>query len=510
MCGAAIEVGAGSSATSSPGHADPALIEAIVGSVVAGWRRSRTVRRAMSPIRPLPPRPARGGAGARRRIQRSLIPLVTPASPATRSPAATRLRARWAATSSTCSGSGTDWSAGYLDRGRDRQGHRRGPADGLRPSVVHAAVDHARAPRDALERTNRILVEERRSSLFITALCAVVDLRRGILRLANAGHEPPLLVPADGGPTTWLEGSGRLLGAFARLDLIRTVDRPGARRPDCLLYRWRHRYAGGDRRAVRRRPPAGGRRGLAGPGTGGPGRGDLRGDHRFQGEMPMADDLTIVALRRAPRQRSLSGGATRFSSAVVVRTRGSVAAAPACRPTSSSGPGQPRSARYSSRYLTTKAWMTAASGMATIAPIAPASWAPSRNAKVTTIGWSWSAPARTSGARMFSSMNQPTSITIATMIADLGSHEDGDDDRRQPRHVRPVDRDRHDQPGQEGGRRAERQPEDRLTRNAQTPYRPPRMSWLRMKPAAADADAAPEQHRVLALLRWRQVETDAA
>ena len=36
------------------------------------------------------------------------------------------------------------------------------------------------------------------------------------------------------------------------------------------------------------------------------------------------------------------------------------------------------------------------------------------------IGWSSSAPARTSGARMFSSMNQPISMTTATMIAISG------------------------------------------------------------------------------------------
>ena len=65
--------------------------------------------------------------------------------------------------------------------------------------LLHAAIDHARTPADALERTNRILVEERRSSLFITALCATIDMRAGALRLASAGHEPPLLVRSGDG-----------------------------------------------------------------------------------------------------------------------------------------------------------------------------------------------------------------------------------------------------------------------------------------------------------------------
>ncbi len=66
--------------------------------------------------------------------------------------------------------------------------------------LMHAAIDQMTGPAQALERINRILVEERRSSLFITALVARLDLAGGHLRLANAGHEPPIFVPADGGP----------------------------------------------------------------------------------------------------------------------------------------------------------------------------------------------------------------------------------------------------------------------------------------------------------------------
>ncbi len=94
----------------------------------------------------------------------------------------------------------------------------------VRP-LLHAAIDHTTGPADALERTNKILVEERRSSLFITALAGRLDLRTGHLRLANAGHEPPLILRADGSPPTWLEGAGPLVGGFHRLDVPEiTVD----------------------------------------------------------------------------------------------------------------------------------------------------------------------------------------------------------------------------------------------------------------------------------------------
>jgi serine phosphatase RsbU (regulator of sigma subunit) len=89
--------------------------------------------------------------------------------------------------------------------------------------LLRAAIDHTAAPVEALERTNRILVEERRSALFITALCGIVEIRTGRLRVGNAGHEPPLIVPAGDGPIRWLTGSGPLLGAFRTLDLTECV-----------------------------------------------------------------------------------------------------------------------------------------------------------------------------------------------------------------------------------------------------------------------------------------------
>ena len=88
--------------------------------------------------------------------------------------------------------------------------------------VMHAALDNASGPADALERTNRVL-RERRASLFITALCGTLTLSTGRFRLANAGHEPPLLIRRDGSPIQPIEGSGPLLGAFRSLDLIETA-----------------------------------------------------------------------------------------------------------------------------------------------------------------------------------------------------------------------------------------------------------------------------------------------
>ena len=88
--------------------------------------------------------------------------------------------------------------------------------------LIHAAVDNSDGPADALERTNRVLLE-RPSALFITALCGQLTVSTGRLRLANAGHEAPLLVRYDGSPIEAIEGSGVLLGAFKSLDLAESV-----------------------------------------------------------------------------------------------------------------------------------------------------------------------------------------------------------------------------------------------------------------------------------------------
>jgi sigma-B regulation protein RsbU (phosphoserine phosphatase) len=85
--------------------------------------------------------------------------------------------------------------------------------------LIHSAIDNATGPAEALERTNAVLVRERRTSLFITTLVGRLDLPSGVLRMANAGHEPPLFIPADGSPPTFVLGSGPLIGAFDRLDV---------------------------------------------------------------------------------------------------------------------------------------------------------------------------------------------------------------------------------------------------------------------------------------------------
>jgi sigma-B regulation protein RsbU (phosphoserine phosphatase) len=172
--------------------------------------------------------------------------------------------------------------------------------------LLHAAIDHARTPGDALERTNRILVEERRSSLFITALCATIDMRTGALRLANAGHEPPLLIRTGEAPI-WLDASGPLLGAYRQLDL---TERSMFLAPGDLVLLYTdgvtdaqaddgERFGDERLRAAARSASSASAAGVV--------EAVCDAYHRFQGQMPAADDVTMVAIRRLPRSPAPTG-----------------------------------------------------------------------------------------------------------------------------------------------------------------------------------------------------------
>jgi phosphoserine phosphatase RsbU/P len=98
----------------------------------------------------------------------------------------------------------------------------------LRP-VIRSALDNTGDPVEALERTNRILVNERRTGLFVTVLCGILDLDTGVLTFANAGHEMPLIASPDDAEPRWVEGGGPLIGMFGELGLTaeRLEIRPG-------------------------------------------------------------------------------------------------------------------------------------------------------------------------------------------------------------------------------------------------------------------------------------------
>jgi serine phosphatase RsbU (regulator of sigma subunit) len=90
----------------------------------------------------------------------------------------------------------------------------------LLTASIHAAVnsneDARTRPAVMLGRMNRLLYESTSPEEFATVFYGVVDIKSGELRYANAGHEFPYVVTADG--LQVLEESGIVLGAVLDFD----------------------------------------------------------------------------------------------------------------------------------------------------------------------------------------------------------------------------------------------------------------------------------------------------
>jgi sigma-B regulation protein RsbU (phosphoserine phosphatase) len=169
----------------------------------------------------------------------------------------------------------------------------------VRP-VMRSALDRSADPVQALEQMNTILVDERRTGLFVTVLAGVLDLDTGWFSYANGGHELPIMVPADGGEPRPIPGGGPLLGMFGRLGVSEQrlrIEHGGA----LVLYTdgvTDARAPGGERFGEERFRAA-----LRGSGRKGgppPCATVVEKVLRFQGDAEPADDIALLVLRRLP------------------------------------------------------------------------------------------------------------------------------------------------------------------------------------------------------------------
>jgi sigma-B regulation protein RsbU (phosphoserine phosphatase) len=68
----------------------------------------------------------------------------------------------------------------------------------LTRTLVRAAAVEAPSPAEALQRVNELLIPDTRQGMFVTAVYAVLDQETGEFTYANAGHNPPFWICADG------------------------------------------------------------------------------------------------------------------------------------------------------------------------------------------------------------------------------------------------------------------------------------------------------------------------
>ena len=82
----------------------------------------------------------------------------------------------------------------------------------LTRTLVRAAVIETQSPAEALKRVNDLLVPDTKQGMFVTAVYAVLDMDKKELTYVNAGHNPPLWIKLDGGMER-LTRTGVALGA---------------------------------------------------------------------------------------------------------------------------------------------------------------------------------------------------------------------------------------------------------------------------------------------------------
>jgi hypothetical protein len=82
-------------------------------------------------------------------------------------------------------------------------------------TILRSLATRGLAVEEILARANKSLCENNQAGMFVTALIGILEVRTGTLRLANAGHNPPVLRPPGGANSFLRLKSGLVLGGMA-------------------------------------------------------------------------------------------------------------------------------------------------------------------------------------------------------------------------------------------------------------------------------------------------------
>lgn len=87
----------------------------------------------------------------------------------------------------------------------------------LTRSLLRATAPGQTDPKTVLRRINELLVPDTQRGMFVSLFYAVLNTRTGLLTYANAGHNPPLLIRADG-QLEALRAPGLVLGVQLKIE----------------------------------------------------------------------------------------------------------------------------------------------------------------------------------------------------------------------------------------------------------------------------------------------------
>ncbi len=85
-------------------------------------------------------------------------------------------------------------------------------------TLFEAVASREADPGVVLAAANHNLCTDNDAGMFVTAVCGVLDLTTGDLTFALAGHDPPVLLPAEGDPEPLQVEGGRVLGLIEGSD----------------------------------------------------------------------------------------------------------------------------------------------------------------------------------------------------------------------------------------------------------------------------------------------------
>lgn len=92
----------------------------------------------------------------------------------------------------------------------------------LTRTLVRAAVTELASPAEAMKRVNDLLIPDTKQGMFVTAVYAVLDREKKELTYVNAGHNPPIWIKCDGAVER-LRRTGVALGAAEEVQFDQRV-----------------------------------------------------------------------------------------------------------------------------------------------------------------------------------------------------------------------------------------------------------------------------------------------
>jgi serine phosphatase RsbU (regulator of sigma subunit)/putative methionine-R-sulfoxide reductase with GAF domain/anti-sigma regulatory factor (Ser/Thr protein kinase) len=89
----------------------------------------------------------------------------------------------------------------------------------LTRTLIRAVVNNAPSPAEALQRVNALIIPDNRQSMFVTAVYGVLSIESGEFTYANAGHNPPVWISRAGKTLEVLHRTGAALGIIENLPM---------------------------------------------------------------------------------------------------------------------------------------------------------------------------------------------------------------------------------------------------------------------------------------------------